>query len=491
MRVLFICDWDFTYLWEEVAKRLLARGVAKDCSALVIGRLYKEHLERSKSNVFSASPLLQDALEGVEGVELDWDRLKELEEFYSMPTLWRYVWADRSWVNCNYEEICKRLIATFNYYEQLYDTQRPEFIVTAGYGSMPHLVGHVVARRRGIPMYRPMHSRLRGRYLPGYSATEEIDWINEYISGERTAPNEVRDEVDNFISNFRERPVKPTIDSVTDHYFQFDCGGLYRFIRYIYRYFFSGSYANDHTKPNPLKKMWMEIMPRIKRRYYSVAKFWDRYDPDVNYIYYPLHLQPEASTMAMAPYYLDQISVIANLAKSVPIDYKIYVKEHPVMLGRRSRNYYNEIQQLPNVELVSPSVDNFRLIKNSKMVFTITGTAAIEAAILDRPAIMLGPGIPSYCPTVKYAGDVAPTKWSELIDMQLNAKFNDEDGLRRFLAGIFEHSFCCYFMEPNSAPDKVLAEENVEILVDVLTSEMDMLCKDATYGRFPLITGAN
>ena len=70
------------------------------------------------------------------------------------------------------------------------------------------------------------------------------------------------------------------------------------------------------------------------------------------------------STMVYARFYLNQISVIENLSKSIPVGYKIYVKEHPSMIGRRNRDYYNQIKILPNVKLIDPFIDSNILLKN-------------------------------------------------------------------------------------------------------------------------------
>ena len=92
-----------------------------------------------------------------------------------------------------------------------------------------------------------------------------------------------------------------------------------------------------------------------------------------------------------APYFSNQLEVIKNIAKALPIDYKLLVKEHPMQKVRAWRDikYYKEILELQNVELIHPSITNEEMIKKCKMVITATGTGGLEAALYGKPSILL------------------------------------------------------------------------------------------------------
>jgi len=110
---------------------------------------------------------------------------------------------------------------------------------------------------------------------------------------------------------------------------------------------------------------------------------------DIKFIYYPLTLEPERMMIMGAPYYTNQISIIENIAKSIPIDHLLYVKEHPAMiaLGWRESTFYQQIIDFTNVKLIHPSVSHDSLIQNSSLVITLRGTAGLEAAFYDKPSI--------------------------------------------------------------------------------------------------------
>jgi len=93
--------------------------------------------------------------------------------------------------------------------------------------------------------------------------------------------------------------------------------------------------------------------------------------------------------MMNAPFYTDQKSVITNIAKSLPIDYELYVKEHPFMreVNWREISYYKQIMNLPNVKLIHPSVSHNDLIEKSSLVISVSGTGGLEAAFFNKPSI--------------------------------------------------------------------------------------------------------
>ena len=107
------------------------------------------------------------------------------------------------------------------------------------------------------------------------------------------------------------------------------------------------------------------------------------------YIYYPLHSNPEYSTSIMGVMFQDQITVIEALAKSIPHDWVVYVKEHPGVMVSRIRPYkmYKRIMSLPNVQIAPVYEETNKIIQHSEMVAVVTGTAGWEAILRNKPVI--------------------------------------------------------------------------------------------------------
>lgn len=113
--------------------------------------------------------------------------------------------------------------------------------------------------------------------------------------------------------------------------------------------------------------------------------------PDLSrkYIYLPLHFKPEITDMFYGSQYDHHEGFVTQLAKRIPSEYCLYVKEHTSMIGRRPLSFYRNLNKLHNVEMVSPGVSTFDLIFNG-VTLAITGTAGWEAYLLGRPSIVLG-----------------------------------------------------------------------------------------------------
>ena len=109
------------------------------------------------------------------------------------------------------------------------------------------------------------------------------------------------------------------------------------------------------------------------------------------FIYYPLHLEIERALLLGAPFYVNQFELIKNVAKSIPIGYKLIVKDHPNMKHRgwRSISEMKEIMKIQSVELLHPNSNSIELIKKSNLVFTVNGSASIEAGMYQKPSIIL------------------------------------------------------------------------------------------------------
>lgn len=105
-------------------------------------------------------------------------------------------------------------------------------------------------------------------------------------------------------------------------------------------------------------------------------------------VFYAMHFQPEQSTLTQGSWYVNQIALIENISKSLPLNYSLVVKEHPWGRGVRPLWQYKYISNFHNVVFCdAPSKE---IIKNTDAVLSITGSILIEAMVLDKPAIMFG-----------------------------------------------------------------------------------------------------
>lgn len=116
-------------------------------------------------------------------------------------------------------------------------------------------------------------------------------------------------------------------------------------------------------------------------------------DNSVISCYLPLHFVPEctvdywAKDQKLVCYYESVLNVINQLAKK---NIKVYIKEHPNAIGFRPINFYRSLKHCKNVVLVCPSVNSIYMIKQTNFTLVWTGTAGIEAYLLEKPVVEIG-----------------------------------------------------------------------------------------------------
>ena len=132
--------------------------------------------------------------------------------------------------------------------------------------------------------------------------------------------------------------------------------------------------------------------------------------------------------------------MIQNIAKSLPVGYNLYVKDHFVMnvRGWRTVSEMKKIMSLYNVKLLHHTVNSEELIKKSSLVISIKGTTAIEAALHNKPSIIFGNVGPYQLSSVHKLQSI--TELPQAIRKSLKIEVNPDE-VRKYLDAINEYAF--------------------------------------------------
>lgn len=139
---------------------------------------------------------------------------------------------------------------------------------------------------------------------------------------------------------------------------------------------------------SPAEKVRRAVALEFRRRYYE--RVVTRSIPSERYAAYFFHVQPEFTVEHLGFAFQDQVAHVRNLVAALPADVALVVKEHRPMAGTRPLDYYAELSSIPNVVILCDSIDSIDIIKASEVVFTLTGTVALEAMAVGRPAVLFG-----------------------------------------------------------------------------------------------------
>lgn len=175
-----------------------------------------------------------------------------------------------------------------------------------------------------------------------------------------------------------------------------------------------------------------------RKNFYNSLKFINDIS-DLDFYFYPLHVDPEASTSVLAPEWIDQLDLIKKIRINMPAQKQLLVKEHPAMIGYRDESFYKRISRIPGVSFVKTDIDSFKLISYASLTVTITGTAAFEASLLKRNSFQFGKTNFSDLPGIHcFNGDIE-TLNEQFKLAEDNDKF-DENSLIHKLAFNFANS---------------------------------------------------
>lgn len=343
---------------------------------------------------------------------IDISFIKYFEEKYAPPNLWIYFYSDRKLMMSmgpkeesmaiidplyQHEDLLRIFQARAKAIEKFLMESKPDFILFFAIGALGNMILYHVAKKMDIPTYTIDFARI-GNYVCLTGDYKRITQIEEYqkiyeksntdCEQEKKIIQQFRDHGSLHIEGFElySNLLNASIPKITK---------LSMAIRY-YFYTLPINYLKNrniflygNTAINPFLAILYKIKEKI-RQWIGLEDLYSEPDYEEDYAFFPLHVEPEISILLLSPFYFDQVALIRQIAMSLPLHYKLYIKEHPMMKNKRPREYYKQLLKIPNVKLINPNVASFNIIKGCKLVTTITGSAGWEATLLGKPVITFG-----------------------------------------------------------------------------------------------------
>jgi hypothetical protein len=324
----------------------------------------------------------------------DNDYLNSFEEKYHI-NLWSIAYTERAfnqynnYYRFNRNEILSILEQECKFFEKVLEDCKPNFLLlNMTERHHTHLLCEL-AKAKGIKVLMLVNTRFGHRMI----ISEDMDIMDSTVDYNPNSSDKVRT-ADELFEYFTQNQFYTSLTNVEDKMYTYRknlFGAAAQF------FLFSGSreyrkhYTNHgKTRTKALLVESLILMKKAYRQFFINRCFTRKIDKARSFVYFPLHADPERALLQSAPYYTDQIEVVKNVAKSLPINYELLVKDHPLMKlsGWRSLSNYKRILELPNVKLVNPSLSRDELMKNCSLVITIGGTSAVEAAFYGKPSLI-------------------------------------------------------------------------------------------------------
>lgn len=312
--------------------------------------------------------------------------------------------------NFHFDERVHHFYRQLAYWTTLLNYLDPNWVV---FDSSPHVLAHyvlyAVCNESDVSMVFMTPTGLPGTILARGSLHEMPERVNSDYE-EQSPPQDIPLDYKKYLKTIRDssyEDAKPSYMETEPHSqigYQIFLN-LLKWPRYIYRAVTdrpntylkppNGSVGDELTYPQYIlyKKLAKRKRQSLEQEYNHIS---DSADLEENYIYIPLHYQPERTSIPEGGIYGDQYLMIDLLSDVIPPNWKLYIKEHPAQFNSsrahqgRWLHSYERLQKIDGSQLIGFSNDSFELIDNSQAVATLTGTAGWEAIVRGTPALIFG-----------------------------------------------------------------------------------------------------
>jgi hypothetical protein len=468
MKICFFLQRRWVIIGHSIACNLKKNFPDTEFCAFVGMRPSLEFLQEQKDLVYTSLLLEEDIHNKLYNEKIDLEYLRTLEKAYGIPNLWPYIYYDRvilsgqlvreyphnkALLSC--EEMMKRIQVTAKSVIEFLDREKPDVLVFSVVGSMGSSMLYNIAKKRGIKTINVELTRINNgiTFSENYKTFTWVKKRFEEIQKGQSSPR--KEDAKKFLSEFRDRPApyhqqfsvfkKQANRRANLAFLQPE--KLAKSIHWHFNTFFKDlkkKRNNDYTDIF----IWWIIWDKLKRKTRGLIGYSDLYstvNPNDRYAFYPLHYDPETATMLYAPHYTDQIHLIRQIARSLPLDMKLYVKEHPAMMGYRPRSFYKTLLKIPNVKLIPTQENGFDLARNAALTTTITSTGGWESILLKTPVITFGDVYYNDIPGVKRCRSYEDL--ALLVKEQLEEWEHNEDQLVNYISALLEDSVPVDYMD--------------------------------------------
>lgn len=111
----------------------------------------------------------------------------------------------------------------------------------------------------------------------------------------------------------------------------------------------------------------------------------------VDYMFFPLHYEPEGVLFYGAYFFDNQNELIKNILKCIGENRILIVKEHPQQPGLLLQKEYIDLKKrYSNLMFCRAEESSMKIIKKSMLMLTLGGTSGFEALVLGKTVINFG-----------------------------------------------------------------------------------------------------
>ena len=317
--------------------------------------------------------------------------LKLIEEKYKI-NLWSLAYNERIFYNFNEfykfneEEVLSILEQECRLFESVLDNVKPDVLIMPIPNFHHDHLFYLMCKSRGVKLLILTPSRFGNRCIISKGA-DSID--SPYVPN-RNLPERSVEELQKYLYN---HDVFQEANEIKERFAQSNVKFLKAALEFLLK-----KYDNIKTHYTYYGRTKIKVLLH-SLKYSPITRYRERFlnrnsiheiDKNIPFVFFPMSTEPESTLLLANPFHTNQLEIITQIVKSLPVGYQLYVKDHPLQQTRSWRNisYYKKILKLPNVKLIHPSIGPIEIIKQSSLVISVVSTASLEAAFYNKPSIV-------------------------------------------------------------------------------------------------------
>ncbi len=394
--------------------------------------------------------------------------LAEYEKEYSVPSMNLLILGDVNYSWLGRERAKKDLVTHFMFWENYLEKNKLDFVIGGTerfVNEVPRAVCRGFKTQHLLWKYPPMN----GYFMLTKDHYGHWNKLDEYWekNKNRKLNNEELKFAKDYIKQITAKKERAHLMSKVP---VLDLEALKTVVNRIYVNTFIEKWKNPYSNTYNIAKT--RAIRAIRKR--ILFGIYEKPNFEENYFFYPLHLAIDAQILTRAPHYVDQLSLVKNIANCLPAGYKLYVKEHPSFKGGVPIKELREISKVPNVKLIHAETHSHDVIKNAKCLITVNSNVGWEGILYNRPVICLGTSFYDVSGLVYKVADFY--ELPKIMKDALNSKMDDEVRFR-FINAVFKAVYKGEMVHQEGYVEKFLEKDNLNNIVKGFVEELNLLKK--------------
>ena len=334
-------------------------------------------------------------------------------EDYNISSLWKYAFTLRRLAtsyekkfpysfqqNLNDAEFEKYILAFAYKLKKTFYDFKPDIVIGYVFGDIRHIMLNKLCEINKIPMVCAADSKIHNIniFTYDYKSTrsffhDRMKKLNQKIINSKNF-NKAKDYLNDQRKNFKKNVMVENINFEKNIFnFQDFKNFLSKLKRYLYLKLTNKTTDKNflHPADNPSFRYLIRDFFSETYNTYRLKKIkYEKIDNIENFVYFPLGHYPETQLGILNTVYDNQINTIKVIARYLPKNLTLVIKDHPFSFGLKSYSFLEKIQNTPNVKLIKYDEDNIKIFKKMHSLISFCGTVIFEACIFKKPGIQIG-----------------------------------------------------------------------------------------------------